>query len=138
MGESSQIRRAGRKIDMSEACAKRDLVQNAQALFLLWGVPPVTMLLSVCCAGQRLDRHPHLDPVARRHGRRLPDQRPRLRTDAPLLYRSVLSSPGGGEFFFGLRLLPLGPHGWLHLGALLLVGGGLLSFAPEWLCGRYR
>jgi hypothetical protein len=36
---------------MSEACAKRDLVQNSQAMFLLWGVPPVIMLLSVCWVG---------------------------------------------------------------------------------------
>jgi hypothetical protein len=39
---------------------------------------------------------------------------------------------------YGLRLLPLGPHGWEYLGGILLVGGGLLSFMPEWLWGRYR
>src|SRR5216684_145071 len=42
------------------------------------------------------------------------------------------------SLFYGLRLLPLGPHGWLYLGAFLLVGGGLLSFLPVWLWGRYR
>jgi len=36
---------------MQEACAKRDLVQNAKSMFLLWGLPPAVMLLSVCCAG---------------------------------------------------------------------------------------
>jgi hypothetical protein len=38
----------------------------------------------------------------------------------------------------GLQLLPLGTHGWRYIGMVLISGGVLLYFVPEWICGRYR
>jgi len=39
---------------------------------------------------------------------------------------------------YGLRVLPLGKHGWNTLGLVLLAGGVLLWYVPEWVFGRYR
>lgn len=123
---------------MNEVCAKRDLVQNPGTLILLWGVPPVAMLLSACCADSGWI--------------------------VTLTWTLSLAVMGGaclinasgcgrlhcyftGPFFllmsvaslaYGLHWVPLGPHGWVYLGAVLLAGGGVLGFAPEWLWGRYR
>lgn len=107
-------------------------------MWLLWGLPAAIMFLTVCCAGSGW-----------------------IVTITWTLSRAVM---GGaclvnargcgrmhcyftGPFFlvmavaslaYGLHWLPLGPHGWLYLGAVLLAGGGLLGFVPEWLWGRYR
>lgn len=123
---------------MSEACAKRDLVQNSQTMFLLWGVPPVIMLLAVCCAdgGWIVTLTWTLSLIvmgsaclinARGCGRM------HCYFTGPFFLLVAVAS-----LLYCLHLLPLGPHGWLYLEAFLVVGGGLLSFTPEWLWGRYR
>jgi len=38
---------------------------------------------------------------------------------------------------FGLGTLPLGPHGWVWIGATAVAGGCILSFLPERLWGKY-
>lgn len=40
--------------------------------------------------------------------------------------------------FYGIGLLPLGPHGWSILSEVLFVGALVLCCVPEWLFGRYR
>lgn len=42
------------------------------------------------------------------------------------------------SFLHGAQVLPLGPHGWLYVGGVLLLGGVLLFVVPEWVWGRYR
>ncbi len=123
---------------MNEACAKRDLVQNAQAMFLLWGAPPAIMLLSVCCAGSGwIVTLTWTLSLVVMGGACLINARSCGRMHCyftgPFFLLLAVAS-----LSYGLRLLPLGPDGWEYLGGILLVGGGLLSFMPEWLWGRYR
>lgn len=42
------------------------------------------------------------------------------------------------SLLYGLRVAPLGPHGWSTIGLSVLAGGLLLYFVPEALAGRYR
>lgn len=39
---------------------------------------------------------------------------------------------------YGFGVLPLGPSGWNWLGGVLLVGGLLLTYVPEYFLGKYR
>ena len=41
------------------------------------------------------------------------------------------------SLLYGLGVVQLGPHGWMWLVNILLVGGCLLTCVPEWLFGRY-
>jgi hypothetical protein len=124
---------------VNEACAKRDLVQNPEAMFLLWGLPPAIMLLAVCCAGGGwIVTLTWTLSLAVMGGACLINARGCGRMHCyftgPFFLLMAVAS-----LAYGLHRLPLlGPHGWLYLGALLLAGGGLLGFVPEWLWGRYR
>jgi hypothetical protein len=123
---------------MNEACAKRDLVQKPDALILLWGLPPAIMLLSVCCAGSGwIVTITWTLSLAVMGGACLINARGCGRMHCyftgPFFLLGAM-----GSLTYGVHLLPLGPHGWQYLGAVLLVGAGLFSFAPEWLWGRYR
>ena len=123
---------------MNEACAKRDWVQNPGTLILLWGVPPAAMLLSACCAGSGwIVTLTWTLSLAVMGGACLINARGCGRMHCyftgPFFLLMAMAS-----LAYGLHWVPFGPHGWLYLGALVLAGGGLLSFAPEWLWGRYR
>ncbi len=123
---------------MNEACAKRDLVENPDALILLWGLPPSIMLLSVCCASSgRIVTLTWTLSLAVMGGACLINARGCGRLHCYFTGPFFLLG-AAASLSYGLRLLPLGPHGWLYLGAVLLAGGGLLGFVPEWLWGRYR
>ena len=37
----------------------------------------------------------------------------------------------------GLGILPLGPHGWLSIGAVFVLGAPVLTVVPERIWGRY-
>lgn len=123
---------------VNEASETRDWVRNLDAMFLLWGLPVAIMLLTVCCAGGGwvVTIPWTLSLVvmggaclmnARRCGRR------HCYFTGPFFLLMALPS-----FSYGVSWLPLGPHGWLYIGAVTLIGGGLLAVAPEWLWGRYR
>lgn len=126
------------KATVTEANTARDWVQNADAMFLLWGLPATIMLLTVCCTGGGwvITITWTLALVvmggaclinARRCGRR------HCYFTGPFFLFMALTS-----FAYGVSWLPLGAHGWLYIGAVTLIGGGLLFVAPEWLWGRYR
>jgi hypothetical protein len=125
-------------IAMNEACARRDWVQNSGAVFLFWGLPPVIMLLSGYWAGSGwVVTLTWTLSLAVTGGACLVNARGCGRMHCYFTGPFFLLG-AVGSLTYGLHLLPLGPHGWQYLGAVLLVGGGFLSFAPEWLWGRYR
>lgn len=123
---------------MNEACAQRDLVQNSDSMFLLWGLPAAVMLLTVCCSGggwavtigwtlSLVVMGAACVVNARGCGR----------------MHCYFTGPfflfmAGVSLLHGVQVLSLGPHGWLYIGAALLSGGVLLYFVPERLWGRYR
>ncbi len=123
---------------MNETCATRDLVKKSGARWLLWGLPIAIMLLAVYFAvGGWIVTTAWTLSLAVMGGACLVNARGCGRmhcyfTGPFFLVMAVVS------LAYGLRLLPLGPHGWLYLGMVLLVGGGLLGLVPEWLWGRYR
>ena len=39
---------------------------------------------------------------------------------------------------YGVRVIPLGPHGWNLLGMAILIGAIVLCCVPEMLFGKYR
>src|SRR5437773_10623346 len=39
---------------------------------------------------------------------------------------------------YGLGVMPLGPLGWNWIGGILLVGGLMLTYVPEYFLGKYR
>jgi len=41
------------------------------------------------------------------------------------------------SFLHGSGVLSLGPWGWIGIGSALLVGTPLLTWAPEWIWGKY-
>lgn len=126
---------------MNDSCARRDLVNNADTFFWLWCIPAATMLatalLAAWCVGGGI-----------------------LTIGWPLsllvMGAACLVNARGcgrmhcyftGPFFLlmavvsllhGTQVLPLGPHGWLYVGGVLLLGGVLLFVVPEWAWGRYR
>jgi hypothetical protein len=38
----------------------------------------------------------------------------------------------------GIEVIPLGEKGWWILSVVLVIGGAVLTWVPEWLLGRYR
>lgn len=42
------------------------------------------------------------------------------------------------SLLYGLGLLSLGRNGWHVLGWILLIGSIVLTYAPDWILGRYR
>ncbi len=38
---------------------------------------------------------------------------------------------------YGLGWLPLGPHGWIWLANVLVLGSIVLPWVPEWMFGKY-
>ncbi len=124
--------------DVNDVCARRDLVRNSGSMLLLWLLPAAMMLLVACCVasswivtgvwtlalfvmgGACLIN-------ARRCGRR------HCYFTGPFFLLTGLAS-----FAYGLSWLPLGPHGWRHLGEVLFLGGAVLLFAPDRIWGRYR
>lgn len=44
---------------------------------------------------------------------------------------------GAASLLHGTGILPLGARGWLWIGAVLIVGTGLLTIVPERIWGRY-
>ena len=123
---------------MSEICADRDLVRRGKTLWLLWCLPVGVMLAAgywvdnvwiltiswtlslivmgvACIANARGCRRVHC-----------------YFTGPFFLVMAVLS------LLYGLQFVPLGPHGWSHIGTVLLVGSVLFCLVPEWIWGRYR
>jgi hypothetical protein len=114
------------------------LVQNPNALIVLWGVPPVIMLLSAWRAGSGwIVTLTWTLSLAVMGGACLVNARGCGRMHCyftgPFFLLMAVAS-----LAYGLHWVLLGPHGWLYLGAVPLAGGGLLGFMPEWLWGRYR
>ena len=64
-------------------------------------------------------------------------QRPALRPDALLPYRTLLPLMATAVLLHGYGLVALGPHGWIWLGAVTALGTALLWTASEGLLGRY-
>ncbi|MGQ0835540.1 MAG: hypothetical protein ACT4O5_11600 [Gammaproteobacteria bacterium] len=123
---------------MSETCATRDLVRNSAAMWLLWGLPAVIMLLTVYFAGSGwIVTTAWTLALGVMGGACLVNARSCGRmhcyfTGPFFLVMAVAS------LTYGLHLLRLGPHGWLYLGAVLLAGAGVFGCVPEWIWGRYR
>lgn len=123
---------------MNGTRATRDLVKKSGAKWLLWGLPTAIMLLSGYFAGSGwIVTITWTVSLAVMGGACLVNARGCGRmhcyfTGPFFLVMAVAS------LAYGLQRLPLGPHGWMYLGAVLLAGGGLLGFVPEWLWGRYR
>lgn len=125
-------------MNKNKACAQRDLVKNPNTMPLLWGLPATVMLLSVCCASA--DR-----VIAIAWALSLLVMGTACLVNARGCGRMHCYFTGpfflfmaGISLLHGLRLLPLGPDGWLYIGATLVTGATLLFFVPEWVWGRYR
>jgi len=126
------------EIAVNENCTTRDLVRNSVAMWLLWGLPAAIMLLTVCCAGSGWTvTSTWTLSLAVMGGACLVNARGCGRMHCYFTGPFFLVM-AGASLAYGLHGLPLGPHGWLYLGAILLAGGGLLGFVPEWLWSRYR
>jgi len=123
---------------MSDACARRDLVRMPSSRFLLWGLPAAVMLLTACFAGggwivtiawtlSLVVMGAACLVNARSCGRMHC-----YFTGPFFLFMAALS------LLHGWRVLSLGSYGWHFIAAVLLAGGVLLYFVPEWAWGRYR
>lgn len=137
-GKSEKSLIADRAEGRRGCCAvteQKDLLHNRRAAFWLWGVPLAAFLLgfflspswrtvvwtlSLTTAGVGCAIN------ASRCGR------VHCRFTGPffLLGAAVVLSHGIG-------VLPLGPYGWLEIGAFILMGACLLTFVPERLWGMY-
>ena len=121
---------------MAEAARPTDWAGGARTFLVLWGLPIAVLIVSGAVAGG----------AAR-----------------PVAWPLALGWMGGacllnavrcgrlhcfitGPLFLGLGLLallhglgvvPLGDDGWRWLGGVTLVGGIGLTYAPEWIWGRY-
>lgn len=128
-------------VPVSEPCARRDLVDNADTFFWLWCIPAATILasalLAACCAGGAILGISWTVSLLVMGAACLVNARGCGRMHCYFagpffLLMAVVS------LLHGLQVLPLGPHGWFYVGAVLLLGGVLLYFVPEWAWGRYR
>lgn len=123
---------------MNETCEQRDLLKRGRTAALLWYLPIATIVLT----GQFAHREWILTVGwtlallvmaaaclvnARSCGRI------HCYFTAPFFLLMAAVS-----LLHGLRIVPLGPHGWSRIGIVLLVGATLLCLVPEWLWGRYR
>lgn len=123
---------------MNEDCAQRDLVKNPDAMPLLWGLPAAIILLTGCCAGGGwIVTISWTLSLLVMGGACLVNARGCGRTHCYFtgpffLLMAVVS------LLHGLQVLALGPQGWLYIGTVLLLGGVVLYFVPEWVWGRYR
>ncbi len=123
---------------MNENCATQDLVKKSSARWLLWGLPIAIMLLAVSVAGSGwIVATAWTLSLAVMGGACLVNARGCGRVHCYFTGPFFLVM-AAASLAHGLRLMPLGPHGWLYLGTILLLGGGLFGFVPEWFWGRYR
>jgi hypothetical protein len=122
---------------MNQVRTRGDLVQDPKSLILLWALPPAIMLVALCCAVGWIVTTTWTLSLAVMGGACLVNARGCGRMHCYFTGPFFLLM-AAASLTYGLHWLPLGPHGWLYLGAVLLAGGGVLGFAPEWLWGRYR
>jgi hypothetical protein len=126
------------EIAMNETGATHDLVRNSEARLLLWGLPTAVMLLTLCFAGDAwIVTLTWTLSLVVMGGACLVNARDCGRTHCYFTGPFFLLM-AAASLSYGLGWLPLGPHGWLYLGAALLAGGGFFGFVPEKLWGRYR
>lgn len=123
---------------MNEACAQRDLVQNSHSMFLLWGLPAAIILLTGCCAGGGW-----IVTISWTLSLVMMGIACLVNASGCGRMHCYFTGPffllmAGVSLLHGLQVFSLGPHGWLYIGAVLLAGGFLLYFVPEWVWGRYR
>jgi len=123
---------------MNEASEQRDLVKSPNSALLLWCLPITVILLtgSWLRDGWIVTLSWTLSLVVMGAGCLVNASgcgRMHCYFTGPFfLFMAVVSSS------YGLGLLPLGPRGWQYIGAVLLAGGVLLFYVPEWIWGRYR
>lgn len=123
---------------MNDTCATRDLAKKPGTMWLLWGLPTAIILLSGYVARSAwIVTISWTVSLAVMGGACVVNARGCGRmhcyfTGPFFLIMAVAS------LAYGLHWLPLGPHGWNYVGAILLAGAVLLCFVPEWLWGRYR
>ena len=123
---------------MTEECASRDLVRNRAAMPLLWLLPTVAILVAGGFAENRWIITPTWTGSLLVMGTAC-----LLNASGCGRIHCFFTGPfflamAGVSLAFGLQFLPLGPNGWQHILAALLVGGVVFLFVPEWLWGRYR
>ena len=117
------------------SCRAKDLVGDVRNSMLAWGLPTVA-LVATAFAPPSIRTPAWLIALVWMGMACLANARRCGRTHCYLTGPFFLVM-AMAVLFHGYGLVPLGPHGWIWLGAVTAVGTALLWTASEGLLGRY-